>query len=597
MKLSGGYRFIFAILALAGLALAAEEAYVWRNLANLWDTDLISYLDNGEAFWKADWRNFINPYWSPLYGIIVALVLKAAAGNIENEIFLVRMTNLGLFAALCLCFLFLLNSVKIFIESRFKTEDQAKLAQFWGLTLVSLTAVFVYSSLTLGQTMYGTPDLLSSCFAFIITGLALRLAKDLEGQGQLSLKTSLLLAASGFVGYLSKAPILAYAALTLLGLLASARKVKQARSVILVGLAALFILCAPYIALISSKAEHLTFSDVWKVGQSWNIFLKQPITHGRSPSFLHPTRIYLQKPEAYEFADDRPVTYSPWYAPYYWYAGVETIIEWHEYLPRVLANLVKYSLLFLWAAALFWLIAWKTLRPLTGPCSTAFLWLPVAAGLGFMLLGIDMSVNSERYYTPYLVPLFTIFFISLKQLPKDKSYRALRLVCLCLVTFALLRLTIFAFSYSPLLRDENRAEGFRPVEITIASLLKREGLQEGDKIAQLGSCRYYFARLAKLKIVVDFVKPKEFWQLGESEQAAIVERLKKLGVKAVVQEPYLREVPLCLSEEELPRPSDQRLKNWLTLKQTGQGWALVPAYQANETKWTYPSTFMILKLD
>lgn len=597
MKLSGGYRLIFAILALAGLALAVEEAYVWRNLANLWDTDLISYLDNGEAFWRADWQHFINPYWSPLYGIIVALVLKAAASNIESELILVRMTNLGIFAALCLSFLFLLNSLKAFIKSRFKGEDQATLAPLWGLSLVTLTAVLLYSSLTLGQTMYGTPDLLSSCFAFTISALALRLARQLEGQSRLSLRTSLLLAATGFVGYLSKAPILAYAALTLIGLLVSARKVKQARSVILAGLAALFFLCAPYIALISNKAEHLTFSDVWKVGQSWNIFLKQPITHGRSPSFLHPTRIYSQNPEAYEFADERPVTYSPWYAPYYWYAGVETIIEWQEYLPRVLANMVKYSLLFLWAAVLFWLIAWKTLRPLASASSTAFLWLPIAAGLGFMLLGIDMSVNSERYYTPYLVPLFSTFFISLKKLPKDKSYFALKLACSCLVAFALLRLAIFAFSYSSLLNDQNRAEGFRPIEITIAKLLKQEGLKEGDKIAQLGSCRYYFARLAKLKIVADFVKPKEFWQLAESEQTVLIEKLKKLGVKALVQEPYLREVPLSLTEQDLPRPSDPRLKNWLTLKESEKGWSLVPAYQASAEKWNYPSTFMILKLD
>jgi len=597
LKLSGGYRLIFAILALAGLALAVEEAYVWRNLANLWDTDLISYLDNGEAFWRSDWQHFINPYWSPLYGIIVALVLKAAASNIDSEILLVRMTNLAIFAALCLSFLFLLNSLKAFIESRFKGEDQATLAPLWGLSLVTLTAVFLYSSLTLGQTMYGTPDLLSSCFAFTISALALSLARELEGQSRLSLKTSLLLAATGFVGYLSKAPILAYSALTLIGLLVSARKVKQARSVILAGLAALFFLCAPYIALISNKAEHLTFSDVWKVGQSWNIFLKQPITHGRSPSFLHPTRIYSQNPEAYEFADERPVTYSPWYAPYYWYAGVETIIEWQEYLPRVLANMVKYSLLFLWAAVLFWLIAWKTLRPLVSASSTAFLWLPIAAGLGFMLFGIDMSVNSERYYTPYLVPLFTTFFISLKKLPKDKSYLALKLACSCLVAFALLRLAIFAFSYSSLLNDQDRAEGFRPIEITIAKLLKQEGLKEGDKIAQLGSCRYYFARLAKLKIVADFVKPKEFWQLAESEQTVLIEKLKKLGVKALVQEPYLREVPLSLTEQDLPSPSDPRLKNWLTLKETEKGWSLVPAYQASTEKWNYPSTFMILKLD
>ncbi|OPZ89158.1 MAG: hypothetical protein BWY75_01274 [bacterium ADurb.Bin425] len=68
-------------------------------------------------------------------------------------------------------------------------------------------------------------------------------------------------------------------------------------------------------------------------------------------------------------------------------------------------------------------------------------------------------------------------------------------------------------------------------------------------------------------------------------------------MKALVQEPYLREVPLSLTEQDLPSPSDPRLKNWLTLKETEKGWSLVPAYQASTEKWNYPSTFMILKLD
>ncbi len=590
-------KYIIVILILAGLALAIQEAYVWKDLANLWDTDLISYIDNGEAFWRGDFNHFVNLYWSPLYGILVALVLKLAGSTIDNELLLTRATNLVIYGIVCLSFLYFVETLKHFLQKRFKNEERACLESYWGLSLLTLTAVFFYSTLTLGQTMYGTPDMLSTCFAFLVSALALRQAEKLENKETLALKDAIFLAIAGALAYLSKAPLFPYAISTLLGLLLAARRVKQARGIILTSLAALVFLYSPYIAIISTKAGHLTFSDVFKVGQCWNIFAKQPITHGRSPSFLHPTRIFAEKPEAYEFDDDLNVTYSPWYAPCYWYAGVQTIIEWPAYINRVLVNASRYCLFFVIGASLFWLVALKNRLPLVKPIESAFLWLPPAAGLGFMLFGMDMSVNTDRYYSPYLVPLFASFFISLKSIPKEKSLKTLKALTYVIATFSILRMGIFACSYSALFNTQSRQEGFRVVEIPAAKLLRQSGLKPGDKIAQIGSCRYYFARLAKLKIVADFTKPAQFWQLPEQEQKVLIDRLKKLKIKALIQEPYLKEVPLSINENDLPRPNDQRLKNWLTLAKTEKGWELVPAYQAKEEKWNYPSTFMILKLD
>ncbi|MCA0316162.1 MAG: hypothetical protein LCH63_20245 [Candidatus Melainabacteria bacterium] len=584
-------------VTIAGLSLAILEAYVWRDLANLWDTDLISYLDNGERFWNGDFNQFINLYWSPLYGILVALILKLSGSTFENELAIVRQTNMAIYGFLILCFLSYLRTLKSFLKNRFSMEESQCQERYWGVCLVTLTAIFFYSTLTLGQTMYGTPDLLSTCFAFIVSTFALGLADKLERKEKLPIKEGLALALAGLFAYLSKAPLFPYAIATLAGLLIAARKVKQARSVILISLGALFILYSPYLILISNKAGHFTFSDVFKVGQSWNIFAKQPITHGRSPSFLHPTRIFSKRPEAYEFDDNLAVTYSPWYAPCYWYEGVGILIDWQAYVGRVLVNILRYLAFFLFGAGLFWLAGLKDRLALSSPSSTAFLWLPAAAGLGFMLIGMDMSVNTDRYYSPYLVPLFTTFFISLSKLPTGKSYKNLRTLSFLISSFCILRLAIFFHSYSLIFDTANRPEGFRAVEIPAADLLKKMGLKPGDKIAQIGSCRYYFARLAKLKIIVDFTKPKEFWQLSEEEQSRITARLKKLGVKALIQEPYLKEVPLSLREQDLPKPNDHRLTNWLTLVQDEKGWSLMPAYQPDKESWDFPSTFMVLNLE
>lgn len=143
-------KYIIVILILAGLALAIQEAYVWKDLANLWDTDLISYIDNGEAFWRGDFNHFVNLYWSPLYGILVALVLKLAGSTIDNELLLTRATNLVIYGIVCLSFLYFVETLKHFLQKRFKNEERACLESYWGLSLLTLTAVFFYSTLTLG---------------------------------------------------------------------------------------------------------------------------------------------------------------------------------------------------------------------------------------------------------------------------------------------------------------------------------------------------------------------------------------------------------------------------------------------------------------
>src|SRR5688500_9965534 len=59
------------------LTLAISLAH-WHTMS----PDALSYLEVGEAWWRGDFSNAINGYWSPLYPILVAAFAKLAAGNI-----------------------------------------------------------------------------------------------------------------------------------------------------------------------------------------------------------------------------------------------------------------------------------------------------------------------------------------------------------------------------------------------------------------------------------------------------------------------------------------------------------------------------------
>ncbi len=58
------YKLLRISCWVVALALAAAHGWAQRFTMN---ADGISYLDIGDAYWRGDWHNAINAYWSPLY--------------------------------------------------------------------------------------------------------------------------------------------------------------------------------------------------------------------------------------------------------------------------------------------------------------------------------------------------------------------------------------------------------------------------------------------------------------------------------------------------------------------------------------------------
>src|SRR5216683_1711744 len=93
-----------------GLALALGAAQAWATRFTM-NPDGISYLDIGDAYWRGDWHNAINAYWSPLYSWILGFFLKVLKPSAYWEYPLAHLVNFLIYVATLGCFEFFLNSI------------------------------------------------------------------------------------------------------------------------------------------------------------------------------------------------------------------------------------------------------------------------------------------------------------------------------------------------------------------------------------------------------------------------------------------------------------------------------------------------------
>src|SRR6202161_3865766 len=82
------------VLALSSLALGLFHAWLGRYAM---DPDGISYLDVGQSFFRHDWQNAVNAWWSPLYPWTVGLVLGIAKPSPRWEFPVASLVNFGVF--------------------------------------------------------------------------------------------------------------------------------------------------------------------------------------------------------------------------------------------------------------------------------------------------------------------------------------------------------------------------------------------------------------------------------------------------------------------------------------------------------------------
>ncbi len=69
------------------------------------------------------------------------------------------------------------------------------------------------------------------------------------------------------------------------------------------------------------------------------------------------------------------------------------------------------------------------------------------------------------------------------------------------------------------------------------------GVQPREKIAIFGPYwvpSFYWARLARVKIIAEVTEPQKFWEADPAIKSAVLKTIERTGAKVIVQKPGLK---------------------------------------------------------
>lgn len=508
---------------------AVLQAYQWRYQP--FGEDIIGYLDVGDYLLRGDFFHGVSSYWSPMYGWLLALALGTQPPGTPLELPMIRACNCLIFFADIAVFCWLLGVME---KQRKTAVVSADAELFPSVPLrILMHCSFIYSFLFLGGTYVDTADLLVSGFILASVAMFVQIHRNW-------LQSKLSYFAFGILlglGYLAKAIFFPIAVVLLaMLLLHSFRKRKKAFLACCLGFA---LTAGPFVSAVSLHAGRFTFSEVIRHCHSWCIMHRYETTHGRGPTFVHPTRIIFENPTVYEFAEPIGGTYPPWFDPPYWYKGVPLSFEPGMMLRSWLWNFFDYLRLFLGIVIIgFAIMAVKARRSpfsVNALAGNAPYLVPGVSGLVLYLLIIDMWTGcSERYLSPFVLLLIAGLAMSVR-LPRTAKCRGACIAGSAFMSVSMLLIIAFMQAAHAVVTQQWSRNEY----VQVADELNRLGVHAGDKICHLGGVRYYWARQGRFKIVADIRDLKTFWQMPQERRSALFNLLRKHHVKAIVQDPSL----------------------------------------------------------
>jgi hypothetical protein len=521
----------FRILAF-GLGVLHVYAAIKSQSMN---ADGISYLDIGDAYFRADWVNAINPVWSPLYSWILGLANFVIRPSIQWEFPVVHLVNF-------IIYLIALSSFE-FMWKRIRTEEAStesySIPDFWWWTLGYL--LFIWISLSLIEIWAVTPDMLMSVFVFLAAGLIAQMRAGEAGRWSF-LNLGLILG----LGYLSKSfmfsTAIVFLAIVWVVEKGSGRKLLLAASVFL-------LLTLPFILLISAKKDKFT------IGESGTVtYLRyvngMPFPHWQGDpqggiTLTHPSRIVHQSPAVYGF--DGPIggTYPISTDPSYWYEGVEPRFDLGSLLARLFASGLVYAELFfhqqgMLVACIFALYMLRQGGKYTLQETLKRWALVIPALIAFGLYG---TVLVEGRYVGAFILLFWADILGNVRLPNAPVNRLWLGTLSSIAAFGLLA-NIILFNLDgfirlnpPLQSGLSVAAAPAAKPIAVAQTLRELGVSQDDKVGVIGyAYDSFWARLARVRIVAEMLEAEEFWRGDQALRQSVLQAFANTGVDAVVAE-------------------------------------------------------------
>ena len=531
------------------LAFTLGALHTWAAVANYsMNADGISYLDIGDAYWRGDWQNAINPVWSPMYSWILGMVMRLFKPAMRWEFPLVQVVNFVIYLIAFASFAFFWRQVWNYQQARLANEKGQAFISLPGWAFqASGYLLFIWTSLTLIEIWSVTPDMLMAAIVYLAVALILRMRMKAQGWSVYAL-----LGVCLGLGYLSKTVMLPVAALFLGAGLLSTGEMRRAIPRVALSAAILAVIAGPFIFLISRQKSYFTYGESGRItymryinGIPYPHWQGEPTGHGTP---LHPSRVIFANPPIYEFATPIAGTYPISYDPSYWYEGVQLRYRLNEILPAVLSNTLLYFDLF-----------FRQLGPVTAGILILYLFgfqrsmlifqklgswsLAAIAILAFIMYALVYVEG--RYIAVFVVLLWGDLLANLSLPYTQTNQRLMAVSSLVMILYLVGSLVAYNLEGLNVLvtkpGEQTTGQGAPspgwPGEV--AEELLRLGIQPGEQVGVIGyAFDSYWARLARLKIVAEmFGWEADPFYLGDlSFQAEVIQAFANAGASAIVAE-------------------------------------------------------------
>jgi hypothetical protein len=459
-----------------------------------------------DAHLGGSWDSLLNGVWNPLYPSILANVLCVLRPHPYWESTVVHAVNFFMFCVALVSFEFFLCQLR-----RSHGKD---VLPSWAWTILGYSLFFWSCALAIG-TWILSPDLLVASGLFLASGLLVRISVNETGWSTYAL-LGLVLGLS----YLAKSPMLPLGSI----LIAAAAVLGGRRMLPRVALSAvLFVSIGTlYFVPLSKKLGRLSFGDSGRF--NYIAYVGSAGQATQSPSVL------FESPLVYGYEAPVAGTFPLHYELTYWVEGLRPRLDLSAQIAALKQNAHICYEIFFSPFHFGLLVTFLTLHIYSGGSvrrlfSYWFLTLPAILALAMFAL-----VHMEpRYVSPSIALLWLGLFSTIKV----DSGRLVRSVFGAAVGGVLLAIT-------PATRWqlENLVQQAVHQDWLAAEGLSRLGLVAGDSVAVVYSPQkphhYYWARLAKVRVLAEVAERDSFWGAEEGTRDQINRVLSEAGIQALV---------------------------------------------------------------
>ncbi len=506
---------------LIGVSVGAFLVYAGRYFIN---GDAIAYIEMGEALTTGEWNRLANLTYSPGFPILLGLAQWIPGISVENEIFRLKLVNLGVLILAMAAFEVLVS----YLERDMTVSRDGLVPLPSSIFRALCYAVFLTGALVMIRMRLINPDMSVTALIIAACIVLMRIRFNPTGYGNFALLGAVIGA-----GYLVKAFFFVFSPVFFAAAVVAARSVRTALPRLLLTLAVMGIISAPLIAALSHRLGRLTYGEVGK--HAYAHFVSGTGTP------IHPETIHTE-PDVYRFVYDVNCTRPSGFDICYWQEGVKPNIDpaaHAKLIPRNLFAVFDQSpwlvFVLLWLLYMGAVVGSVRVAPFKNGPPVLFLGIVVAAGISFYCL-IHME---PRYIASFVIIGFAAGVSVLRLNQSDMRARSRAVAASVILVVVLLGL----LGYSAV---DRTARGLisspgKPSYKAVFQELARVSnaltfLSASDRVAIVGAPRVYWARMAGTRIIAEIPNQEAFLSAPPGRRQDAMKALKESGIRAVIGE-------------------------------------------------------------